>query len=212
MTLCVPGPTAARLVRFARDVVAAMDERCVLAREPRRRGLPMWALPRPNAVGGFCLKSRWVTGGRSVAVDGQAAGHGWAGARPGRWRCRLRGLCPRPGSPRSWRRCWPGSSWALGPADRWLAGRMGYQHGADRRVVDRAVASRRSARGRTGRGAAAHVMASGLGLTKPSGRSGPPRSSSTTPEAAGGHSPDSPNSRSDRSLPFFLYRTYAVRC
>jgi RNA-directed DNA polymerase len=95
-------------------------------------------LTPPTQLAISVLRSRWVTGGWSVAGDGRAgagrAGRGGA-ARVCTGGGAGRDLGGRAGRDRAGR---------LGPAGRGLAGRAGRQHGADHRVVGRAVTGSRT--------------------------------------------------------------------
>src|SRR3989442_9243276 len=88
----------------------------------------------PTQLATSASRSRWVTGGWSVAGDGRAcAGRAGRGGAAG---VSARGGAGRdPG-------CGNGRDRAgrLGPADLGVAGGLGCQHGADHRVVDGPVA------------------------------------------------------------------------
>src|SRR5215468_1255943 len=101
---------------------------------PTEEGSPQGSpITPPTQLATSASKSRWVTGGWSVAGDGRA-GAGWAG------RGGAAGVCARGGAGRDLGgRAGRDRAGRLGPAGRGLAGRAGCLHGADHRVVDRAV-------------------------------------------------------------------------
>src|SRR5215831_12390281 len=101
---------------------------------PTLEGTPQGGvITPPTQLATSASKSRWVTGGWSVAGDGRA-GAGWAG------RGGAAGVCARGGAGRDLGgRAGRDRAGRLGPAGRGLAGRAGRLHGADHRVVDRAV-------------------------------------------------------------------------
>src|SRR6202166_5337713 len=88
----------------------------------------------PSQLAISASRSRWVTGGWSVA--GERRGAGGAGRAGGGAAARVRATC---GAGRdSGRGAGRDRAGRLGPADPGVDGGLGCVHGADRRVVDRA--------------------------------------------------------------------------